>query len=105
MKPSSVQETQSKNLNEFGTDATEQSSTLKIKLWIKARMVICASPLHRGLTRFAISKALKIIGWKIASKLRLIAHVKTVMVTEGSNCFYTSYWRWTFFSLKGLEWD
>merc|ERR1719422_721076 len=28
MKPSSAQETQSKNLNEFGTDATEQSSTL-----------------------------------------------------------------------------
>ena len=59
MKP--AQETQYKNLNEFGTDATEQSSTLKIKFWIKASMVICASPLHRGLIRFAILKALKII--------------------------------------------
>ena len=62
MKP--AQETQSKNLNEVRTVTVEQSSTLKIKFWIKASMVVCASPLHRGLIRFAILKALKIIGWK-----------------------------------------
>ena len=87
MKP--AQETQSKNLKEVeGTGTAEQSSTLKIKLWIKARMVICASPLHRGLTRFAISKALKIIGWTNCFKAtpHSICHnCGTMVVTEGSN--------------------
>ena len=89
MKPSCAQETQSKNLNEFGTDATEQSSTLKIKFWIKARTVICASPVHRGLIRFESSENSR-MEKLLQSYALYVAFVTTVVVTEGSNCFYIS---------------